>query len=158
MAVRGGKNLKRLLKKGQRAKGVDGVRVGLFSSAVYPRIGTGKHGKRSGYRKSRRRLPVTTVAAWIEFGTRSRSGKVIMKARPVMRSANVQLEQKVRALLRAHLDPEPWWSTAGSPTWSATSAFARTRKPSKPSGPRPSTRASTSGPLPTRLSITLPDK
>ena len=106
MAVRGGKNLKRLLKKGQRAKGVDGVRVGLFSSAVYPRIGTGKHGKRSGYRKSRRRLPVTTVAAWIEFGTRSRSGKVLMKARPVMRSANVQLEQKVRALLRAHVDPE----------------------------------------------------
>ena len=107
MAVRGGEKLKAMLRKGQRAQGVKGVRVGIFASSVYPRIGTGKHAKRGGYKKRRRRLPVTTVAAWIEFGTRSRrTGKILMKARPVMRSGNLRIEEKAEAFLAARVDPE----------------------------------------------------
>lgn len=106
MPVRGGQNLKRLLSKAQTAVGVKGVRVGWYKSAVYPRIGTGAHGKRQGYRRRRYRIPVTTVAAWIEFGTRSRSGRVRMKARPVMRRGNATLELAVGPFFKSRIDPE----------------------------------------------------
>ena len=105
MPVRGGEKLKAALRKGQRAQGVKGVRVGLFASAVYPKIGTGREGKKRGYRKGRRRIPVTNVAAWIEFGTR-RAGKLLMKARPVMRFGNLKIERRSQGFLAPRVDPQ----------------------------------------------------
>ena len=84
----GGRKVNSAIRQGKKAQGVSEVRVGFFSTAKYP-DGT----------------PVTNVAAWNEFGTRSPSGQVITPERPFFRNSNRDVEPEISSIL-ARVNPK----------------------------------------------------
>lgn len=88
MSVRSSGRLRKAIKEAQKAVGVKSVEVGFFSDARYS-DGT----------------PVTNVAAWNEFGTRTRNGQVDIPSRPFYRNSFDELEDNARATLKEAVDP-----------------------------------------------------
>ena len=68
--------------------GVQGVDVGFFSSARYPNG-----------------IPVATVAAWQEFGTRKKDGRVHIPERPFMRNGNAKARKEIPRLIKERANP-----------------------------------------------------
>ena len=68
--------------------GVEGLDVGIFSSARYPN-GT----------------PVAAVGLWQEFGTRKKNGEVHIPQRPWMRNGNARAKPKMLKLIKERVDP-----------------------------------------------------
>ena len=105
MAVRGGKKLAQFLREAKRAKNVRGVEAGFYSSAKYP-DGT----------------PVTNVAAWNEFGSRSVTKPIItgpgkavfvrrdtpknIPERPFFRQAIKRMPEPLLETLKENVDPK----------------------------------------------------
>ena len=83
MAVRGGHKLDAIIRKALTASGVDGLRVGFFRTAKYP-DGT----------------PVAAVAAWNEFGTRTKGGSQHIPERPFFRQALRKVRPDVSELVQ----------------------------------------------------------
>ena len=81
--IKGGKKLDAFLRKAKGARGVGQVEVGFYSTARYP-DGT----------------PVTSVAAWQEFGTKT------IPERPFFRIAIGKMGGPALALLKADVDPK----------------------------------------------------
>ena len=81
--VRGGRKLKRFLRRAKAVRSIKRVEVGFFATSRYP-DGT----------------PVTNVAAWNEFGTRR------IPERPFMRRASVKAEKPLVEVARRVIDPE----------------------------------------------------
>lgn len=80
--------LKSAISKAQRARSIERVEVGFYHSARYP-DGT----------------PVTSVAAWNEFGTK-RNGKQHVPPRPFFRQANEAAKPVVKEFMEQHIDPK----------------------------------------------------
>ena len=87
MPTTGGQKLKAHLLKAKGADGIRGVAVGFFEDAKYP-DGT----------------PVTSVAAWNEFGTNGGGWGGPIPERPFFRQAVAGAKEDVAALLREHID------------------------------------------------------
>ena len=98
--VKGGKNLERLFKRARAAQrsglSVKQVEVGFFESARYPEVHQGT-GPRAG--KKREPLPVTTVAAWHEFGLGNNP------ERPFFRNAIEGSAAEIMPIIKAGIDP-----------------------------------------------------
>ena len=87
MAVRGGNNLDAIIRKALSASGVETLRVGFFKTAKYP-DGT----------------PVAAVAAWNEFGTRTKAGGQAIPERPFFRQALRKVQDDVSELVQDSID------------------------------------------------------
>ena len=83
MAVRGGHKLDAIIRKALSASGVETLRVGFFRTAKYP-DGT----------------PVAAVAAWNEFGTRTKGGSQHIPERPFFRQALRKVQSDVSELVQ----------------------------------------------------------
>ena len=83
----GGAKLEHAL-KGLGKGGVEGLDVGVFSSARYP-DGT----------------PVAAVGLWSEFGTRKKNGEVHIPQRPWMRNGNARAKPLMLKLIKERVDP-----------------------------------------------------
>ena len=87
MAVRGGHKLDAIIRRALSASGVETLRVGFFRSAKYP-DGT----------------PVAAVAAWNEFGTRTKAGGQAIPERPFFRQALRKVQDDVSELVQDGID------------------------------------------------------
>ena len=88
VSVSGGKKAAEIFRKARLGSEATAVEVGFFATAKYP----------DG-------LPVATVAAWNEFGTRRKSGRVGTPSRPFMRNAIANAEDGIVDIARRHIDP-----------------------------------------------------
>lgn len=86
--VQGGDKLKAWARQWGQG-GIRGVKVGFFKTARYQGGVEVRGSANKGNLRQRKRKPhpVALVAAWNEFGTRSKSGKTITPERPFFRNA-----------------------------------------------------------------------
>lgn len=88
LQITGGREFRSALRKAQRARGVDSVKVGFFKTARYP-DGT----------------PVAAVAAWNEFGTEV-DGTEWIPERPFFRNAARKARPLILEHLKRRIDPK----------------------------------------------------
>lgn len=88
VSVSGGQKAAEILRKARLGNEATAVEVGFFATAKYP----------DG-------LPVATVAAWNEFGTRRPNGRVGTPSRPFMRNAIANAEDGIVEIAKRHIDP-----------------------------------------------------
>lgn len=88
VSVSGGQKAAEILRKAELGNEATAVEVGFFATAKYP----------DG-------LPVATVAAWNEFGTRRPNGRVGTPSRPFMRNAIANAEDGIVEIAKRHIDP-----------------------------------------------------
>lgn len=77
-----------MLKRAKKTAGVKSLEIGFYDTARYP-DGT----------------PVTNVAVWNEFGTRTAEGAVRTPTRPFFRNALPDIEAEGMATLKNSVDP-----------------------------------------------------
>lgn len=105
--VQGGEKLKQWARQWGKG-GARGIKVGFFASARY-QGGTDVRGsaKRGNLRSRKGKAhPVALVAAWNEFGTRSKGGKTITPERPFFRNAikNTRNRKGVASAMKQGID------------------------------------------------------
>lgn len=98
--VQGGDKLKAWARQWGKG-GIRGVKVGFFKTARYQGGVETRGSAKKGNLRSRKRKPhpVALVAAWNEFGTRSRRGKSITPERPFFRNA-IKSERNRKGIVR----------------------------------------------------------
>ena len=101
--VRGGKKLERALRQARRAQAakVESVEVGFFETARYPPVRTGVGGG-----QPQTPIPVATVAAWNEFGTKGGGWGGPTPERPFFRQGIAASIKDVKSVLRKNIDPK----------------------------------------------------
>lgn len=86
----GGSKTREFLRRAKAAarSGQPTLKVGFFETARYP-DGT----------------PVAAVAAWNEFGTRSRNGTVLTPERPSFRNSLPEMKEQIANVAKGRIDP-----------------------------------------------------
>lgn len=105
--VTGGERLKKFSRQWGRG-GAYAVKVGFFKTARYQGGIETRGSAKTGNLRSRKRKPhpVALVAAWNEFGTKSKSGKTITPERPFFRNTirDPQVRKSLVAVMKKGID------------------------------------------------------